>query len=370
MAAKRRSDGWGREQLMLRSQLRLVWVATVTSTVMLAAEAGTGCALASPPAVQPASCQIEQSVVSSVGRMGTLTESEMRDEDAAVEAEMKRLMPDFSIIAKGGSTAADKALGLRQLPLRQLDARERNIVQEITSQCAQFRRLPTITMQCEQAAYQYFVQHPDVAVSLWRALGISEMSVVQQDTERYLSDGGEGTLGQIEYLYRSPQSSLVVCEGSFQSPFLRSPIKARALFHLISEYHPQTNGTMQMRHSANVFVAFPSRPVETAAKLISPISNAIADRNFREVSLFLRTMSTAMEQQPGWVEQISLRLDKVPPETAVEIMEVTVDMHRRYRDRQLELMDAAAVEATPVRMTREVRTATASRAGETATADK
>ena len=73
-------------------------------------------------------------------------------------------------------------------------------------------------------------------------------------------------------------------------------------------------------------MTFPSQTFDTVARIMSPLSNAIIDQNFREVSLFLHMMSTAMERQPGWVENVSSRLEGVWPERRTQLMEVTVDV--------------------------------------------
>ncbi|GIT30470.1 MAG: hypothetical protein Ct9H300mP1_25160 [Planctomycetaceae bacterium] len=48
-----------------------------------------------------------------------------------------------------------------------------------------------------------------------------------------------------------------------------------------------------MTHQAALFLAFPQQSVRNVAKLISPVTNMIADRNFRDISLFLRMMQVA-----------------------------------------------------------------------------
>jgi hypothetical protein len=69
--------------------------------------------------------------------------------------------------------------------------------------------------------------------------------------------------------------------------------------------------------------------------LISPVSYRIADRNFEEVSLFVEMMSSAMSRQPGWVEQISARLDGVLAGRSQELLNVTAAVYIDYERRRL-----------------------------------
>ena len=54
-------------------------------------------------------------------------------------------------------------------------------------------------------------------------------------------------------------------------------------------------------------------------------------------------MSTAMERQPGWVENVSSRLEGVGPERRTQLMEVTVDVfadanpHVRHVPRRVQI---------------------------------
>ncbi len=44
---------------------------------------------------------------------------------------------------------------------------------------------------------------------------------------KYMDDAGDGTVEDMEVLYRTPSSSLVVCTGTFTSPPRRSRSRGR-----------------------------------------------------------------------------------------------------------------------------------------------
>jgi hypothetical protein len=101
-------------------------------------------------------------------------------------------------------------------------------------------------------------------------------------------------------------------------------VKASGVLHVKVDFGERPDGTTFVTHRAKLFVYFPSQTMETVARLMSPVSNAIIDQNFREVSLFLYMMSTAMSRQPGWVEAVSKRMENVSDERKTQIMLVTV----------------------------------------------
>jgi hypothetical protein len=156
-------------------------------------------------------------------------------------------------------------------------------------------------------------------------------------------DTNDGTTGTINVLYRSAESCLILCSGMFKSPYLQNPIAAKSVMHLQTRFTTDENGRTYAVHHADMFVAFPSQRVETVAKLISPLSNVIIDRNFQEISLFIHVMWLAMGRQPGWVEQIATKLDGVDDQRREELVRLTA---RIYVDTQKALRARAGEAAT------------------------
>jgi hypothetical protein len=152
---------------------------------------------------------------------------------------------------------------------------------------------------------------------------------------QYEAEAGDGTVGTLEVLHRGEGQYLVHCDGVFKSPLLIKPIKARALVHLRSGYFRDEAGKEHITHHADLFVSFPSQTVDTAAKIVSPVSNMIADRNFQEISMFVHMMSVAMSRQPGWVESISKKLDGILEVRRSQLLKVTARVYVAARKREL-----------------------------------
>ena len=156
------------------------------------------------------------------------------------------------------------------------------------------------------------MNHPDVAVSIWRVMQISEFQMHQTGADGYETNDSDGTSGMIDVAYRGQNEVVVLCNGVYHSPLLAQVDQGqRRLARPGQLSSAEPNGKTYATHAARLFVLFPSQTIDTVARIMSPVSNAIIDQNFREVSLFLHMMSTAMERQPGWVENVSSRLEGV-----------------------------------------------------------
>ena len=238
-------------------------------------------------------------------------------------------------IRKGTSSASARRAALREMPLDRMSARNRARAEAILREISLFRDLPVLTFEVDPAVYRFFTTYPDVAVSIWRVLRISEFQMWQTGPNEYEADAGDGTVGTIDVLYRGPDEQVILCEGALASPFLSSPIRASSLMHLRSGFAPTADGRHRVSSQLRVFVSFPSQTVETAAKIISPLGNSIIDRNFSEVSLFVYMMSLAMERQPGWVEQLSDRLEGVLEIRKTQLVQLTAQVSAESRRREL-----------------------------------
>ena len=101
-----------------------------------------------------------------------------------------------------------------------------------------------------------------------------------------------------------------------------------------------------------MFVSFPSQPIDITAKLISPLSHVMADRNFREVSLWVAMMNVAMVQQPAWVEQVAGKMEGVLEVRRSQLMKLalqaTIANRRRELQRQAGTREVSLDEALDV----------------------
>lgn len=223
----------------------------------------------------------------------------------------------------GTSSRDVKRKALQAVPLAQLPAAQRATVDSILQDISLFRRLPTIRCESDTRIYSYFCDHPDVAVSIWRAMGVSGVKMTETGRGAFSCDAGDGTLGQVEVLYRSAASSLVSCKGTFTSPLLPKPIKGSALMHVQAQTQRDPSGKTYVIHKADLFISFPSTAVDAVARTIAPVSNKMMDKNFEEISLFVRMMDEASRRKPEWVFDIAPKLEGVGKERPAELVDLT-----------------------------------------------
>lgn len=233
----------------------------------------------------------------------------------------------LTIVEKGSSSNSSRKAALAALPLDQLNADQKARVEGIVQSVSFFRRLPSVAVAVDPQVYTFFINHPDVAVSIWRAMNISKLQLWQTGKNDYEGDAGDGTVGTVEVLHRGVDKLLVVCEGVYGSPLGNKPIKAKSLLLLQTSFFKESDGTVYVTHRADMFVAFPSQTVEAVSKILSPVTTSLTDRTFCEVTMFLKMMSLAMSRRPDWVEHISEKLDGIPDMRKSQLLVLTANVY-------------------------------------------
>lgn len=244
------------------------------------------------------------------------------------------------ILAHGSSSRSTLHDALKRLPLDELTQEQRQQVQEVLDHRSMFRRLPAISIGASPEVYNHFTHNPESVVGIWRVLGISKFTMEQTGPTVWYGDAGDGSTGTIDVLTRTRNRHLLLCKGKYKSPLLARPIEATAVMHLRTQYQTDENPEPKVVHGVDLFVMFPSNTIDTVARVIAPVSHMIADRNFRELSLFVRFMNVAMERQPGWVEQTIQRIDGIDREQRLELMKVSARAYVDGRDRMAKALAA------------------------------
>ncbi|MFM7059439.1 MAG: hypothetical protein ACKO2P_21205 [Planctomycetota bacterium] len=226
------------------------------------------------------------------------------------------------IVEPGNSSSAAQKTAHAAFPLKSLTPENRSRAELVLEHCTQYRRLPRLQYTIDQPLYRYLLEHPDVAVSTWRAMGISQFQMWQTGPMEYEAAAADGSEGLADILYRDEDEIIFICQGSYHNLLLPAPLEASALIWFRTEYKPHADGTHIVSQAADVFVHFPSAGVAGIAKVLTPVTSSLMDRNLYEVSLYASMMSRAVRDEPEWIVDMSTGLDGVLPQRRTELASV------------------------------------------------
>jgi hypothetical protein len=247
----------------------------------------------------------------------------------------------LQIVSQGSSDGDIQRDTRRRLPLQLLTQRNRQRAEEVLDDCSQFRRLPGLRYSIDRPIYSYLLQHPDVAVSTWRAMGISRFEMLQTGPMEYEAKAVDGSEGIADILYQDETQTLFICEGFYHNVLLPRPLKASALIWFRADYAPNSDGCHVVSQSVDVFARFPSASVSALAKMLTPVTNSMMDRNLYEISLYASMMSRAVRDEPEWIIQVAKQLDGVLPQRPEELIAVARLPRKSQNDKPGRAADGA-----------------------------
>lgn len=227
------------------------------------------------------------------------------------------------ILAEATSDRDVLAYTKQRLPYNRMSRGAQQRASAILSDLSQYRRMPALQYPVDPNIYQYLINHPDVAVSTWRAMGISQLQMYQTAPFEYEAKATDGSDGTADVLWRDGNQCLFIVEGRYNSPILPNPVQAKALVWLQYRFVKTKSGEFLVNQQVETFVNFPSTAIETIAKIATALTNTILDRNVFEVSLYARMMSQAGQKDPEWMSQVAQRMDGVKPQRKIELVRVS-----------------------------------------------
>lgn len=253
------------------------------------------------------------------------------------------------VVADGTSSRDLRDAALKKIPWSRMSEKARKAGRPVTEDLSQFRRMPVLEYETDPDLYRYLIAQPDVAVSTWRAMGISQLQLEQSQPFIYSANAIDGSNGTASVLWRDPGQCLFVVKGSYTSPFLPTSIEASALVWVRYSFRETMTGHM-VHQEIEAFLHFPSATIEALARLAARVTNGIMDRNVFEVSLYARMMSQAARRDPDWIENLVHQMEGVPAEKCRDLLVVSRSAGGRNLPPADALPETPGPSAGPVRL--------------------
>ncbi|HEY5312032.1 MAG TPA: hypothetical protein VIK18_05910 [Pirellulales bacterium] len=225
--------------------------------------------------------------------------------------------------AHGSTSRQAREDALRAIPLDKLPVDKRAKVAALLSDGSVFRRMPTRLMQCDPDFYAFLLEHPEVIVNIWSALGVSGVRLTRTSPDTLEANDGAGTSGTIEYLYRSRDTYLLYGDGVYTGAMFTKPVRGQCLLVLKSGTIRESSGRYSILCRLDAFMHLDHMGVDLLAKTFQPLIGPVADHNFRETVSFVESLNRAAEINYPGVHALVKKLDKISAQTRIEMARLT-----------------------------------------------
>jgi hypothetical protein len=220
----------------------------------------------------------------------------------------------------GSSELAERQAAIRDIPIADLSPGAQAVVRSCVTDATTYRRLPVRLIPCTPRLFGLMSNHPDLVVSMWRSLGMTELQLSEVEGGTYNLTDAAGTSGQVRYLYRSREKLLMLIDGQYSGPLSVTTLNGRSLVLLTSKYYLGSNGMPYVRCQADCFVKIENEGAEMLVRLIEPVVSGIVDNNFTHTASFVGDVYSSSYQEPRSILSLTQQMDGVRPEVVQEFV--------------------------------------------------
>jgi hypothetical protein len=224
--------------------------------------------------------------------------------------------------AKANTSRAAREEALRALPLSKLERDARAKATAVIKNVSIYRRLPVQVIDCDPELYSFLMRHPEVVVNLWQVMGVTRMQLDRLDGVHYKVADGEGTKGQMEYLYTSDKVDVIYSEGAYDGPLYPRTVRGKCLMLLRSDFRRTANGRYAIVTQLDTFLAVENLGVEVLAKTFQPLIGKAADHNFTETANFVSNLSHTAETNEEGLIRLGRKLNRIDAPTRERFLEL------------------------------------------------
>jgi hypothetical protein len=177
-----------------------------------------------------------------------------------------------------------------------------------------YRRMPVKVIDCDPDLYVFLVRYPEVVVSIWEVMGITQVAAKRTGDFTLATYDGAGTLSNVELVYGTRQKHVLYATATYDGPLTARPLQARCVFLLQSGYMQTPQGRTFVASQLDVFIRIDHAGADIAVKALHPLVGRTADYNFTESIGFLQQISQAAETNSYGLRRLAARLTKLDPE--------------------------------------------------------
>jgi len=236
---------------------------------------------------------------------------------------------------------------IHSIPFDRLSGEMRSHVSNVVNNASLYRRLPTQTIDCDPELYQFIIRNPEVVVDIWQVMGITSMTLARTAPGHYQAADGQGTVGTVEYAYRSADTQVIYSQGSYDGSLSPARVRGECVVVLKSSYQRGPNGRTRITSRMDAFLRLDNVGIEWVARTLQPLLGKTADHNFIETASFVSSLSHTAETNPAGMTRLSRRLVHVDAQTRQKLAEISVRVADRAEAAQIGMAaEAAAAHVT------------------------
>lgn len=210
---------------------------------------------------------------------------------------------------QGSSSRQDRTNAVAQIPFNELNKVAQQRLKSVVSNPSFYRRLPVSTIDADPDYFRFLVRKPEVVVSIWRLMGVTEMTTNRVGPYSVETDDGAGTISNLELVYGNNDLHIFYGTGSYEGPVLRRKLTGRCVIVVRSQSKPKQDGGFDHTSQLDVFLKVDNSTAALITRTIQPVVGSTADHNFVESLKFIERLNQTTRNNGPGVKAMARRLD-------------------------------------------------------------
>jgi hypothetical protein len=162
-------------------------------------------------------------------------------------------------------------------------------------------RLETFT--CQPSVYYWLLDHPDLAVRLWRLLGAKCTDIIPEGDDRFVWKDGPSSI-HWDTVLKKPGLRVWYAEGEVRPGLLlpSAPVRAVAVLHY-SEGKAK-DGRPSLQHQVELTLHTNSHAVALATRILGATAPRAGEQVVGQIEMFYAALAWYLDQHPRHAEAL------------------------------------------------------------------
>lgn len=216
----------------------------------------------------------------------------------------------FSPVARAG--LRHQTNPAQVVPLDQIAPEYRAAVFEVIRDHTFHRQGKADTFPCHPRIYLALLNEPALTLALWQDLSNHPAKLKRVSPNRYYGTDGSGAAATWEFVLRTPQLHVLLCDLEYATPRGNARLTGRIVLLVRSGYFKEVSGDPWVQHDIEAFVKIDSKGWKAVATTVRPIIERVLEEQVQEAGWFVSLMGRLVASYPNWAIKVVANQEEIP----------------------------------------------------------
>ena len=190
----------------------------------------------------------------------------------------------------GTSHRSYRAEGVKAIPFAEINANARKRIKDVVNRPSFYRRLPVQTIDADPDYFRLLVRRPELIVSIWQLMGVTQMSVQRTGPFSVRTKDGAGTISDLELIYGNDRLHVFYGSGSYSGSMLKQTLTGRCVI-VLQTHSKETATGYELTNEMDIYLRVDNAAASLVTRTIQPLVGTTADHNFVESLKFVQRLN-------------------------------------------------------------------------------